>query len=138
MGYLRRPSGEVVLDPDEQAHATIRLVFDLLERLRTVGRVLRYLVEHDIRLPVRVRGGARTHELECRRPSRATLQNLFANPTYAGVYVYGVRSIDRRHQKAGRPGRSTLVASGGGVLARPDTGVHHLESISTQPGSVTV
>jgi hypothetical protein len=50
MGYLRRPSGEVVLDPDEQAHATIRLVFDLLERLRTVGRVLRYLVHrfHEI------------------------------------------------------------------------------------------
>jgi excisionase family DNA binding protein len=104
MGYLRRPSGEVVLDPDEQAQATIRLVFDLFERFRTIGKVLRYLVEHDIRLPVRVRGGARKHELEWRRPSRATLQNLFANPTYAGVYVYGVRSIDRRRQKAGRPG----------------------------------
>ena len=104
MGYLRRPSGEVVLDPDEQAQATIRLVFDLFERLRTIGKVLRYLVEHDIRLPVRARGGARKDELEWRRPSRPTLQNLFANPTYAGAYVYGVRSIDRRRQKAGRPG----------------------------------
>jgi DNA invertase Pin-like site-specific DNA recombinase len=104
MGYLRRPSGEVVLDPDEQAQATIRLVFDLFERLRTIGKVLRYLVEHDIRLPVRARGGARKDELEWRRPSRPTLQNLFANPTYAGAYVYGVRSTDRRRQKAGRPG----------------------------------
>lgn len=104
MGYLRRPSGEVVLDPDEQAQATIRLVFDLFERLRTIGKVLHYLVEHDIRLPVRARRGVRKDELEWRRPSRATLQNLFANPTYAGAYVYGVRSIDRRRQKAGRPG----------------------------------
>ena len=104
MGYLRRPSGEVVLDPDEQAQTTIRLVFDLFERLRTIGKVLRYLVEHDIRLPVRTRGGARKDELEWRRPSRPTLQNLFANPTYAGAYVYGVRSTDRRRQKAGRPG----------------------------------
>jgi hypothetical protein len=32
------------------------------------------------------------------------LQNLFANPTYAGAYVYGVRSTDRRRQKAGPPG----------------------------------
>jgi DNA invertase Pin-like site-specific DNA recombinase len=104
MGYLRRPSGEVVLDPDEQAQATIRLVFDLFERLRTIGKVLRYLVEHDIRLPVRARGGACKDELEWRRPNRPTLQNLFANPIYAGAYVYGVRSIDRRRQKAGRPG----------------------------------
>jgi DNA invertase Pin-like site-specific DNA recombinase len=104
MGYLRRPSGEVVLDPDEQAQATIRLVFDLFERLRTIGKVLLYLVEHDIRLPVRARGGARKDELEWRRPNRPTLQNLFANPTYAGVYVYGVRSTDRRRQKVGRPG----------------------------------
>jgi DNA invertase Pin-like site-specific DNA recombinase len=64
MGYLRRPSGEVVLDPDEQAQATIRLVFDLFDRLRTVGKVLRYLVEHDIRLPVRARGGTRKGELD--------------------------------------------------------------------------
>jgi DNA invertase Pin-like site-specific DNA recombinase len=103
MGYLRRPSGEVVLDPDEQAQATIRLIFDLFERLRTVGKVLCYLVEHDIRLPVRARGGVRKDELEWHRPNRPTLQNLFANPTYAGAYVYGVRSTDRRRQKAGLP-----------------------------------
>ena len=101
MGCLRRPSGEVVLDPDEQAHATIRLVFDLFERLRTIGKVLLYLVEHDISVPVRVRGGARKDELEWHRPCRASLQNLFSNPMYAGFYVYGVRA---RRQKGARPG----------------------------------
>lgn len=112
MGYLRRPSGEVVFDPDEQAQATIRLVFDLFDRLRTIGKVLRYLVEHDVHLPVRARGGMRKNELEWHRPNRPTLQNLFANPIYAGVYVYGARSTDRRRQKAGRPstGRRSLRA----------------------------
>jgi DNA invertase Pin-like site-specific DNA recombinase len=57
MGYLRRLSGEVVLDPDEQAQGTIRQVFELFERFRTVGKVLCYLVEHDIRMPVRTPGG---------------------------------------------------------------------------------
>src|SRR6516165_1402901 len=73
MGYLRRPSGEVVLDPDEQAQATIRRVFDLFERLRTIGKVMDYLIKHDMRMPVRVRGGARKDELEWRtgrRPCR--------------------------------------------------------------------
>jgi DNA invertase Pin-like site-specific DNA recombinase len=103
IGYLRRPSGEVVFDPDEQAQATIRLVFALFERLRTVGKVMRYLVEHDVRLPVRVRSGPGTGELEWHRVNRPTLHNLFANPIYAGAYVYGVRPIDRRRQKPGRP-----------------------------------
>jgi DNA invertase Pin-like site-specific DNA recombinase len=104
MGYVRRPSGEVAFDPDEQAQATIRLVFDLFERFRTVGKVMRYLVDHDIRMPVRVCGGPRKGELEWHRVNRASLHNLFGNPIYAGAYVYGTRSIDRRRQKPGRRG----------------------------------
>jgi DNA invertase Pin-like site-specific DNA recombinase len=104
MGYLRRPSGEVARDPDEQAQGTIRLVFELFERFRTVGKVLCYLVEHDIRMPVRTRGGPGKGELEWRRANRPSLYNLFGNPIYAGIYAYGVRARDRRRQKPGRPG----------------------------------
>src|ERR1700736_1319985 len=87
MGYVRHPSGAITLDPDEQAQTTIRLIFDLFERFRTVGKVMRYLVEHEIRLPVRVRSGLRKGELEWHRVNRPSLQNLFANPIYAGAYV---------------------------------------------------
>src|SRR5271157_2675383 len=104
MGYLRRPSGEVVLDPDEQAQSTVRLVFDLYDRFRTVGKVLCYLVEHDIRMPVRTRGGPGKGELEWRRANRPSLYNLFGNPIYAGIYAFGVRATGRRRQKPGRPG----------------------------------
>lgn len=104
MGYLRRPSGEVAFDPDEQAQGVIRLVFELFQRLRTVSGVLRYLVENDIKMPVRTPGGPAKGELEWRRPSRPSLGDLFSNPIYAGVYVYGVRPIDRRRHKPGRPG----------------------------------
>jgi DNA invertase Pin-like site-specific DNA recombinase len=104
MGYVRRPSGEVAFDPDEQAQATIRLVFDLFERFRTGGKVMRYLVDHDICMPVRLRGGPRKGELEWHRANRISLYNLLVNPIYAGAYVYGARSTDRRRQKPGRPG----------------------------------
>jgi DNA invertase Pin-like site-specific DNA recombinase len=104
MGYVRRPSGEVALDPDEQAQATIRQVFALFQRFRTVGKVLCYLVEHDIRMPVRAQGGPGKGELEWRRANRPSLHNLFGNPIYAGIYAYGVRATDRRRQKPGRPG----------------------------------
>jgi hypothetical protein len=104
MGYLRRPSGEAALDPDEQAQGVIRMVFDLFQRLRSVSAVLRYLVENEVKMPVRRPGGPGKGELEWRRPSRPSLGDLFANPIYAGVYVYGVRPIDRRRHKPGRPG----------------------------------
>jgi DNA invertase Pin-like site-specific DNA recombinase len=104
MGYVRLPSGEVALDPDAQAQDTIRLIFDLFDRFRTVNKVLTYLVEHDIRMPVRVRGGPGKGELAWHRPNRPSLHNLFANPIYAGVYAYGIRQVDRRRQRAGRPG----------------------------------
>jgi DNA invertase Pin-like site-specific DNA recombinase len=104
MGYFRRPSGEVAFDPDEQAQGVIRMVFELFQRFRTVSGVLRYLVENDIKMPVRTPGGATKGELEWRRPSRPSLGDLFSNPIYAGVYVYGVRPIDRRRKKPGRPG----------------------------------
>ena len=104
MGYLRRPSGEAAFDPDEQAQGVIRMVFELFQRFRTINGVLHYLVENDIKMPVRAPGGATKGELEWRRPNLPSLVNLFSNPIYAGVYVYGVRAIDRRRQKPGRPG----------------------------------
>ncbi len=50
-GYLRRVSGEVVLDPDERVRDTIELVFDVFARRRSVHGVLRYLVAHDLEPP---------------------------------------------------------------------------------------
>ena len=76
----------------------------IVQRFRTVGKVLCYLVEHDIRMPVRSQGSPGKGELEWRRANRPTLHNLFGNPIYAGIYAYGVRATDRRRQKPGRPG----------------------------------
>jgi hypothetical protein len=41
LGYVRRPSGEVMKDPDEQAQATIERVFAQFARLGTFNGVLR-------------------------------------------------------------------------------------------------
>jgi DNA invertase Pin-like site-specific DNA recombinase len=117
MGYLRRPSGEVVLDPDEQAQATIRLIFDVFERSRTLNGLLRYLVAHDVGLPIRVRSGPRKGELEWHRANRHTLGEVLRNPVYAGAYAYGRRPLERRRQPgAGR--RSVTGPEDWAVLIR--------------------
>ena len=110
IGYLRRPSGEVIKDPDEQAQATIQLIFDQFERHMTVNGVLRYLVCHDIQLPCRLHSGPQKGELEWRRPNRTTLSFLLRNPIYAGAYAYGRRPTDPRSKQPGRPGTGRRVA----------------------------
>jgi DNA invertase Pin-like site-specific DNA recombinase len=111
IGYVRRPSGEVIKDPDEQVQGVVALIFDQLEARGTIHGVLRYLVDHGIQLPVRAHSGANRGELEWHRPNRPTLSNLFHNPIYAGAYVYGRRPTDARRKKPGRSGTGRTVAA---------------------------
>ena len=110
MGYLRRPSGEVIKDPDEEAQATIEMVFDLFRRHGTLNAILRTLVNNSILMPRRERGGPSKGELRWVRPNRATLSNMLRNPTYAGAYVYGRRPTDPRKKRPGHPSSGRTVA----------------------------
>lgn len=110
MGYVRRPPGEVTKDPDEQAQAVIAVVFEQFDRAGTIHGVLKHLVDHDIRMPLRRRSGPTKGELEWSRPNRVTLSNLLHNPTYAGAYAYGRRPTDARKKKPGRPSTGRIVA----------------------------
>ena len=109
IGYVRRPSGEAAFDPDEQARHVVRLIFSTFSRLGTLNAVLRYLVEHEVQLPVRARTGPSKGELEWRRPTRETLQNMLHNPAYAGYYAFGRRQVDPRRKVPGRPDTGRVV-----------------------------
>jgi DNA invertase Pin-like site-specific DNA recombinase len=102
-GFVRCPSGEVALDPDEQVQAVVRLVFELFDRLGTVNGVLCFLADNHIQLGIRVREGPERGELSWRRPSRVGVQNMLRNPAYAGIYAYGRSRVDPRRRQAGRP-----------------------------------
>jgi DNA invertase Pin-like site-specific DNA recombinase len=108
-GYIRRTSGEVTFDPDEQVQHVVRLIFRQFEELGTLNAVLRYLVRHQIQLGIRVRDGAAKGDLAWHRPNRVLLQGLLKNPVYAGAYAYGRRPVEPRRQQPGRPrtGRRT-------------------------------
>ena len=109
IGYVRRPSGEAVLDPDEQAQHVVRLVFSTFARLGTLNGVLRYLAGQQVQLPVRVHSGPAKGELEWRRPTRETLQIMLHNPVYAGYYAYGRRQVEPRRKVPGRPSTGRVV-----------------------------
>lgn len=102
LGYVRGADEDYHLDPDEQAQRVVRLIFDVFEQQGSLHGLLRYLVTHDIRLPIRPHRGVNRGQLEWHRPSRMTLQNLLHHPIYAGAYRWGYRKVDPRKQQPGR------------------------------------
>jgi DNA invertase Pin-like site-specific DNA recombinase len=100
-GYVKLPSGEAALDPDEQARAVVLSVFDKFEELGTIYGVHRYLLGNGIRLGMRVQDGPRRGQLEWRRPSLPTLNQMLHNPMYAGAYAYGRRPCDAKRKASG-------------------------------------
>lgn len=109
IGYVKLPSRELAIDPDEQVQAVVRLLFDQFDRQGTLHGLLRYLVHHNIQVPVRARCGANRGQLEWHRPNRPTLQNLMHHPIYAGAYRYGHRTTDPRKKLPGRPNTGKQV-----------------------------
>jgi hypothetical protein len=113
VGYVKSPTGEVTLDPDEQVQEIVRLVFDQFDRQETVHGVLRHLIACDIRMPLRRRGGPNRGELDWRSPCRETVRHILRHPIYAGAYTYGFRPVDLRRRKPGSPrsGRGSGLAA---------------------------
>jgi hypothetical protein len=108
IGYIRSLSardgeGDFVIDPDEQVQAVVRLIFDTFARRGSVSSLLRWMVQHDVKLPIRPHFGSTRGELEWRRPNRVTLANMLHHPIYAGAYRWGHRETDPRKQVPGKP-----------------------------------
>lgn len=57
MGLARGPAGEVILNPDEEVQARIRLVFEKFREICSTGGVMRYLRAAQLPLPARPRVG---------------------------------------------------------------------------------
>lgn len=98
MGYIILPTGGVDFDPDEQARAVVHLVFEKFAEIGSIYGVFYWLLQHDIRMPIRARTGAKKGQLDWRRPSIPTLAQMLRHPIYAGAYAYGRRCVDPKGQ----------------------------------------
>jgi DNA invertase Pin-like site-specific DNA recombinase len=101
LGYVYLPTGKVDFDPDEQARTVVRLLFEKFDELGSVHALFYWMIEHGVRLPIRVRQGADRGQLEWRRPVLPTLNGVIKHPIYAGAYAYGRRQVTRKGRNAG-------------------------------------
>lgn len=111
LGYVigdERDGHKLVFDPDEQAQHVVRLLFDEFDRLGSLSAVLRFLHDHDVRLPIRTT--ADPHDaIDWRRAHRETVRNVLTHPAYAGTYTWGRRLVDPKRAVPGRRGTGRTV-----------------------------
>jgi len=108
LGYVIGDEGKLVVDPDQQAQHVTRMLFEQFERLGSVSALLRFLHEHDVRLPIRTTADPRA-AIDWRRPHRETVRNVLRHPAYTGTYTWGRRPCDPKRAVAGRRGTGRIV-----------------------------
>lgn len=86
-GLLRDALGQVVKHPDQEVQGGLTLVFDTFLRLGRMSQVVRFLNQHDLRVPRRDRFG----DIVWGQASTLTIYGILQNPAYAGAFVRGRR-----------------------------------------------
>src|SRR5258706_79122 len=104
VGLVYDPTGKVVLDPDEEVQAAVRLVFVLFEQYGSALAVVKHFTIHHLRFPDRLWKRTQKGELVWEPLRCGRVLSLLHNPFYAGAYVYG-RTKTRRHALAGEAPR---------------------------------
>lgn len=107
-GLVHVPGGGIMLNPDAEVQARIRLVFDRFTCLGSAKAVVRYLRKAELPLPVRPLRGPAPHEVLWREANDARVRSILKNPAYAGAYVYGRRCAapERRTMQSRCPTRA--------------------------------
>jgi DNA invertase Pin-like site-specific DNA recombinase len=108
LGYVIGEDRKLVFDPDQQSQHVTRMLFDQFERLGSLSALLRFLYEHEVRLPIRTTADPRD-PIDWRRPHRETVRNVLRHPAYAGTYTWGRRPCDPKRAIAGRRGTGRMV-----------------------------
>ena len=90
IGYVYDAKAErLVLDPDEQIQAAVRLLFETFRRTGSAGRVVHHFATEDVLWPRRIPTGARAGEIVFCALERSRVLGILHNPRYAGAFVYG-------------------------------------------------
>ena len=100
-GLVHDRSGTIILNPDEEVQARLRLVFAKFRELQSARAVMRYLRANGLPLPVRPLLGPAPHALVWREADSPRVRNILQNPAYAGAYVYGRRRPDPSRRRPG-------------------------------------
>jgi DNA invertase Pin-like site-specific DNA recombinase len=107
-GLAHGAGGAIVLNPDEEVQARLRLMFSLFQALQSARAVMRELRRHGLLLPVRPLQGPAPHAVVWVPADSARVLQVLQNPAYAGAYVYGRHRQDPLRRRTGAARSATV------------------------------
>jgi DNA invertase Pin-like site-specific DNA recombinase len=89
VGLVYRDDGVLVLDPDVEVQAALRLVFETFNRTGSAMQTVKVFHEQGLRFPRRIRKGVDKGDLHWVKAGHSRIIQILHNPRYAGAFVYG-------------------------------------------------
>ncbi|NWJ47648.1 MAG: recombinase family protein [Chloroflexi bacterium] len=89
IGFCYTEDNRVVLDPDKQAQATIKLLFQTFRRTGTASATVRAFRQQNLAFPRRLSKGVHKGELVWNDMRHDDVLRVLHNPVYAGAFVFG-------------------------------------------------
>jgi len=89
VGLVYQDDGALILDPDAEVQAALRLVFETFERTGSALQTVKLFHEQGLLFPRRIRKGLDQGELHWVRAAHSRILQVLHNPRYAGAFVYG-------------------------------------------------
>jgi DNA invertase Pin-like site-specific DNA recombinase len=89
VGLIYRDDGVLILDPDTEVQAAMRLVFATFDRTGSAMQTAKLFHDQGFQFPRRIRKGLNKGELHWVRAAHSRILQVLHNPRYAGAFVYG-------------------------------------------------
>ncbi|MBX9804242.1 MAG: recombinase family protein [Alphaproteobacteria bacterium] len=102
VGFCYDDQGRVRLDPDEQVRHTLHLFFSVFKEKGSAYGVIHHFAQNHIQFPKRPHGGVRKGKLVWARLTEARARAIIKNPSYAGAYVYGRYTYQKKLSQTGQ------------------------------------
>ena len=89
IGLVYDERGAIVLDPDREIQAAVRLVFDTFRQVHSASAIVRRFERENLSFPRRLRRGIGKGDVLWGRLNHSRVIQILHNPRYAGAFVYG-------------------------------------------------
>ena len=101
IGLVYDGAGNVILDPDQQIQASVRLLFDTFRQTGSASATVRRFAREGLMFPQRIRRGVGKGDLLWGTIDHSRVIEILHNPRYAGAFAYGrYRTAPTRNLKS--------------------------------------
>lgn len=100
IGFVYDAEDRVILDPDAQIQAAVRLLFATFQRTGTCLAVAKAFRDQRLTFPRRIRSGPKKDQVHWDELLQCRVRQIIHNPCYAGAFVFG--RTRQRHRADGK------------------------------------